>query len=117
MGPSELCTRACFGYAFLNCVSNHDALRVKEVLEGFDAWSYGSPVAPMEVCWSEPHQGLHVHIERYRNSPILHESVADDVKPMFFKDGSRVAFPEPTKKVRAPRMSKKRIQDGMMNQQ
>jgi len=114
--PSELCSHACFGYAFLNCISNHDALRVKEVLEGFDAWTCGNPVAPMEVCWSEPHQGLHVHIERYRNSPILHESVADDLKPMFFKDGLRAAFPEPTKKVRAPRMSKKRIEDGKMNQ-
>ena len=27
-----------------------------------------------QVGWSGPHQGFHVHVERYRNSPVMHKS-------------------------------------------
>ena len=32
--------------------------------------------------WSHPYQGLDAHIERYRNSPVMHEDVPDEYKPM-----------------------------------
>lgn len=42
---------------------------------------------------------------RYRDSPIMHGSVPDEFKPVIFEAGTgrRVDFPEPTKKLRAPR--------------
>eukprot|EP00913_Durusdinium_trenchii_P000434 g397.t1 len=68
---------------------------------GFSDWAL--PTAKVcEVRWSGPHQGLRAHVDRYRNSPVMHKSVPDDYKPMIFKDGVRKAFPRPTKKVKAP---------------
>lgn len=57
-----------------------------------------------QVCWSDPLQGLKAHIERYRNSPMMHESVDAKFKPMMFSNGARVPFPAPTKKLKPPRM-------------
>ena len=31
-----------------------------------------------EVCWGNPLQGLGAHIVRYRNSPVMHQSVPDE---------------------------------------
>lgn len=39
-------------------------------------------------------------MERYRNSPVMHESVPDEYKPVILQNGLRVNFPEPSK---APR--------------
>ena len=33
-----------------------------------------------QVCqmgWSGPHQGFEAHVERYRNSPVMHKSALD----------------------------------------
>eukprot|EP00439_Symbiodinium_sp_Y106_P038344 s1688_g4.t1 len=38
------------------------------------------------------------HVERYRNSPVMHRSVPDEYKPVIFKNGVRKKFPRPTKK-------------------
>jgi len=59
-----------------------------------------------QVCclgWSRPHQGLSALIERYRNSPVMHESLPDECKPMVFVNGARVSFPPPTRHVKWPR--------------
>jgi len=52
------------------------------------------------------HQGLPAHIDRYRNSPVMHESVEDEYKPAVFSPGTgdRAVFPPPTKKLRVPRI-------------
>ena len=42
------------------------------------------------------------HVERYRNSPVMHRSVPDEYEPVIFKNGVRKNFPRPTKKVKAP---------------
>lgn len=42
-------------------------------------------------------------IERYRNSPVMHEAVPTECKPKLFKAGYPVAFPPPTLRLRAPR--------------
>ena len=47
-------------------------------------------------------RGLEAHVERYRNSPVMHRSVPDQYKPVIFKDGVRKPFPRATKKVKAP---------------
>jgi hypothetical protein len=91
-----------FGYAFVTFDSARITLQCRERLQGFTGWSE-PPEKPMEIEWSET-QGLDANIERYKNSPIMHESVQDELKPALFKRGVRVAFPKPTKSIRAPRL-------------
>lgn len=101
--PINFRTQVTFGYAFVNLTSEQYAKRIKEVFEGFADWGLRSDRV-CEVTWSDMHQGLPMHIERYRNSPVMHESVPDEYKPAFYVDGIRVMFPPPTKRIRAPRI-------------
>jgi hypothetical protein len=101
--PVDFKTRASLGYAFVNMANFEVANRFRLTFDGYSNWILPS----RKVCgvsWSTPHQGLESHIERYRNSPVMHEGVPDMYKPVLFKDGIRVEFPPPTKKIRAPRI-------------
>lgn len=102
--PMNLRNAMNFGYAFVSFVSAQSTLQCREKLQGFNRWIEPSEKR-MEIEWSET-QGLEAHIERYRNSPLMHESVQDELKPALFKRGVRIAFPEPTKAIRAPRLRK-----------
>lgn len=101
--PINFRTRVTFGYAFVNFASEQYAKKCKEVFEGFVDWGLRSDRV-CEVTWSDMHQGLPMHVERYRNSPVMHESVPDEYKPALYVDGIRVRFPAPTKRIRAPRI-------------
>jgi len=101
--PMDFKSHASLGYAFVNLATSDQAQRFFETFEGFHRWV----VPSQKVCsvnWSHPYQGLDAHIERYRNSPVMHEDVPDDYKPMVFRDGKRIPFPPPTKKLKVPRM-------------
>lgn len=101
--PIDFKSHASLGYAFCNMTSVEQAERCWKAFEGFNRWV----VPSQKVCsvnWSAPFQGLEAHVERYRNSPVMHEHVPDEYKPMLFVKGTRVAFPPPTKKIRAPRI-------------
>jgi len=100
--PIDFRHRVNLGYAFVNMASHESAVRMKDTLDRFSAWTFDSQKV-CEVVWAAPHQGLAPNIERYRNSPVMHESVSDEFKPILFKDGMRVAFPPPTKTIRAPK--------------
>lgn len=101
--PIDFGSGVGFGYAFVNFVSNAEAVRFKEHFQDFNDWA--CPAEKLcDVDWSEPHQGLQAHIARYRNSPVMHEAVADECKPVMFENGQRIPFPEPTKNIRAPRV-------------
>lgn len=94
-----------FGYAFVNFVTSDQAQRAIHHFDGFTQW----PVASNRVCaavWSAPTQGLQAHIERYRDSPVMHEEVPQEFKPLILCDGLPVPFPPPSKKLRAPRASR-----------
>lgn len=91
-----------YGYGFVNMVSNEAALRAMESLQGHAAWATAER-QPLEVCFCESTQGLESHVERYRNSPVMHAAVEDQYKPLFFKDGSRQPFPAPTMRIKAPK--------------
>lgn len=94
-----------FGYAFINLVSVEEAFRFRDHFEGFSGWQVGSDKT-CEVSWSNVLQGRQAHIERYRNSPLMHPSVPDEFKPACFVGSRRVPFPAPTQRIKAPRHRK-----------
>lgn len=100
--PVDFTRWAGFGYAFVNMASHQDALAAWRHFQGFESWQVSSQKV-CEVCWGDPLQGLAAHIERYRNSPVMHEGVPDGCKPAVFTEGCRIPFPPPTKRIRAPR--------------
>lgn len=101
--PAELGTGTCFGYAFINMATAQDAERFVEHFQGFDRWPEQDDRRAV-VHLSEALQGLQEQIERYRNSPLMHPSVADDLRPAVYSRGLRVEFPAPTVPIRAPRV-------------
>jgi len=100
--PIDFNTSCGFGYAFVNFVSMEHAEVCMSQMQGFQGWNTPSDKV-LDVTWSNAHQGFEAHVERYRNSPMMHETVPDELKPVIFVNGERVAFPQPTKKPRAPR--------------
>lgn len=91
------------GYAFVNMITHQDAERAMLYFDGFRNWTVKS-VRVCSVSWGGLMQGQLAHIERYRNSPVMHKDVPDGYKPAIFADGQRVEFPPPTKEVQAPRL-------------
>lgn len=100
--PIDFARRSSLGYGFVNFVNQAHAEEAKACMEGFTEWKVQSSKV-CQVCWGEPLQGLEAHIERYRNSPVMHHDVADECKPVIFMNGVRATFPAPTRRVRAPR--------------
>lgn len=100
--PIDFKTQACMGYAFVNLVSPEIVEKFWAAFDGFSNWVLPSKKV-CGVTWSGPHQGREAHIERYRNSPVMHSMVPESFKPVLFEDGKRVEFPPPTKQPRAPR--------------
>jgi hypothetical protein len=105
-----------FGYAFVNMVSHQEALRIWKHFDGFSARPHSRTISakspgaaaaeerPCEVSWGDPLQGLSQHIERYRNSPVMHKDVPEQFKPVTFAKGARIKFPPPSKRIRPPRL-------------
>jgi hypothetical protein len=100
--PIDFASNAGFGYAFVNFVAQQEAEAFMNRVQGFRSWSVSSEKV-LEATWSSAHQGIESHIARYRNSPVMHASVPDEQRPALFKDGVRIPFPAPTKKLKAPR--------------
>lgn len=100
--PIDFKSKAGLGYAFIDFQRNEDAERFFEVFQDFTKWTMGSDKI-CNVTWSVALQGIDEHVKRYRNSPVMHESVPEEFRPVLFKEGKRVPFPEPTKRIRAPR--------------
>eukprot|EP00448_Togula_jolla_P017328 CAMPEP_0170593360 /NCGR_PEP_ID=MMETSP0224-20130122/13406_1 /TAXON_ID=285029 /ORGANISM="Togula jolla, Strain CCCM 725" /LENGTH=401 /DNA_ID=CAMNT_0010917307 /DNA_START=48 /DNA_END=1253 /DNA_ORIENTATION=+ len=103
--PMDFQTEVGLGYAFVNLVSYDAAVQLQEHFQAFSSWIVQSD----KVChmsWSDTHQGLQAHIDRYLNSPVMHKSVPDQFKPALFSKGVRICFPEPSKNIRPPRLRK-----------
>jgi len=105
--PIDFRSGVNLGYAFVNLISNLDAQQFVCDFDGFSNWSLESSKV-CEVSWAHPYQGFEDHVERYRNSPVMHNMMPDEYKPRVYQDGFRVNFPEPTKHIRAPRMRPQR---------
>jgi len=95
--PLDFGLHCSFGYAFVNMVSPQAAQKFHEVFAGYSRWAvpWGQEA---EVGWATL-QGLEKHVEKYRNSPVMHESVGHEARPILMQDGKRVPFPPPTKKI------------------
>lgn len=104
--PSDIASGNSFHYAFVNFVSPAQALRIQRHFAGFTSWPapFRAEDTPCKVDWSEALQGLGSLIERYRNSPLMHHSVPDGLRPAIYHQGLRAVFPPPTMSVRAPRV-------------
>jgi hypothetical protein len=105
--PIDFKSKSSLGYAFINFASHDAAERFREHFAGFNRWSKNGSDKVCEVAYSEL-QGLEAHIQRYRNSPVMHKSVPEDQKPLLFAGLERVSIPAPTKELRAPRQWRRR---------
>lgn len=101
--PVDFGSGVSLGYGFINLLTHDDAEEFFEHFGGFSNWQCGSD-AVCSVSWGEPCQGLEAHVERYRNSPVMHGSVPDSWKPILLRRGETVEFPVPTKKIKAPKI-------------
>jgi len=98
--PRDFKSSANLGYAFVNLLKHSEALRMQKHFTGFSRWS--SPSFKMcEAAWSRQ-QGLAAYIDRYRNNPVMHESVPEEFKPILFRDGVQIPFPSPTRRLKMP---------------
>merc|ERR1711964_454491 len=96
-----------FGYGFINLETHDDAEHCRTKFQGFSRW----PVEwdqSCEVSNGDTCQGLDEHVERYRNSPVMHESVPDENKPALYRAGIRQPFPAPTKTIKKPHVRARR---------
>jgi len=114
--PMDYHRKAGFGYAFIDFLTTEEAERFRATFEGFSDWGLVSHKI-CNVSWSDALQGVQAHIDRYRNSPVMHDAVPDEFKPMLFENGKRVLFPAPTKSIRAPRLRKKDPRQPVQQQQ
>lgn len=102
--PMDFVRNANVGYAFVNFCDHEKALQGQQVMNGFGDW----PVRSKKVCeaiWAKL-QGLEEHIELFRSSPVMHKTVPENLKPIILEAGVRVAFPPPTHRIKAPRLSR-----------
>lgn len=93
--PIDFHSEANLGYVFVNLVTPQDAERFWCRFEGFTDWKVRSGKVG-SVTWGAV-QGLEENVRRYRNSPVMHESIPLKFKPMIFQDGIQGQFPRPTR--------------------
>lgn len=103
--PVDFSTLVCLNYAFVNMVTHVDADLVFKIFQGFTEWGKQSETA-CHVAWNDKQQGLAALLERYRNSPVMHESVPEECKPVIVIGGQRKPFPAPTQRIKAPKLAK-----------
>lgn len=99
--PIDFTSQAGLGYAFINVLTPNLVQDFWRTFDGFSDWL----IPTNKVCqvdWSVPLQGLQAHLDRYRNSPVMHSTLPDEFKPMLFVNGQRVTFPPPTKLIKLP---------------
>merc|ERR1712151_925221 len=75
--PADLKSEEVLGYAFINFTTHEQAEKFIAHFNDFTDWQVPSDQV-CEVKWSGTLQGYNATIERYRNSPMMHESVPDN---------------------------------------
>lgn len=117
--PVDFNTGKTLGYVFLNFVTAEAAELCYQHVNGEPASLCGEGEgedtgggATYEVSWTSGQQGLNANIRRYRNNPVMHESVPDKYKPMLFSKGERIPFPAPRRDIRCPQDNVERTRAG-----
>jgi len=101
--PMNLRAHGNFGYAFVNFKSHTIAVQVMTRMQS-DGEADLLSCLRWTSMWSTC-QGYSANVERYRNSPLMHEQVPMDCKPAIYDDyGNRIAFAPPTKNIPKPRI-------------
>jgi len=96
--PLDFQTYNPLGFAFVNFLEPSDAFRCFECFQGFCAWGVPSTKQCVVVWAAANQQGLASNIERYRNTSLMHSSVAEERKPLLLVEGMPVPFPAPTRR-------------------
>lgn len=104
--PCDFVTENTLGYAFVNMVTNEEANRALAHFKGFCDWKIPSSRV-CETSWGREGADLFWHIQRYRNSSVMHHSVPEKFRPALFCDGVQISFPPPTRQIPAPRCEDK----------
>lgn len=108
--PLHFALQRNFGYAFINLVSSDEVRRFRRHFRGFGRW----PVPRQNeavVGYSSTFQGREANVERYRNSRLMHSSVADELRPAIYHNGERVEFPERTRRSTIPPPRPRKVKD------
>lgn len=72
-------------------------------MQGFKKWRVPSKkICEVRLCGPWP--DLEAHIERYRNSSVMHHSVPEEFKPVLFENGKQIPFPKLSKAPKAPQI-------------
>lgn len=106
--PVDFKKKTRLGYAFVNMIDHASAVRFMTEFEGLSDWQDETPNAePAQTRWGKIHCKTG-HINRYRDSPLMHPNVPDEYKPMVFENGVQFPFPLPTnaKRMQLPRAVK-----------
>lgn len=97
--PIDFKRQCSYGYCLVVFDSHATAVEAQQKLAGYDRWER---VSKLNLSVADL-QGLQEHIDRYRDSPVMHVDVPERYKPKLFReDGSQDAFPAPTKKSLRP---------------
>jgi len=90
-------------------VSNEEAVKALEKFVGWSDWSMWSMESTkvLDAAWATQTQGQKSCIKRYKNCPVMHESVPAECKPMIFENGVLIPFKQSGKEVKRPRFSRK----------
>jgi hypothetical protein len=99
--PCDFVSESSLGYAFVIMITSDEAKRAIAHFKGYRDWNLASNKV-CETCWGREGADLQWHVERYRNSPVMHRSVQEKFRPALFRDGVQVAFPPPTRQIEAP---------------
>jgi len=92
-----------FGYAFVNFVSHMVSMQFINQISG-ELCAESEVSQRWVIAWSTC-QGLAGNIDRYRNSPLMHDLVPRECKPALYNEsGCQVSFPHPTKTIPKPRV-------------
>lgn len=100
--PVDFSTKVSMRYALINLVDHATAERFFQHFKGFKQWTPNSSEECI-VVWNTL-QGLDAHIERYRNSPLMHPNVPPQYQPALYTNGTQTTFPPATIRIKAPRM-------------
>lgn len=104
--PRDFTSGASCLYALINLTDHALSAQFVQHFQGFNKWAVPGDASQecTEASWSTTQQGLEAHIQRYRNSPVMHAGVSDQCKPVLFRKGRQIAFPPPTVRIKAPRV-------------